>query len=98
MGDMAQALRNQGLGTARVKNRVSIEELAEATSKGNPAVVATRLDRGGHAIVVDGITTRQGIKVVAIRDPALGRQYFTPLDEFIERFSGQAILTNTKVP
>ncbi len=98
MGDMAQALRNQGLVTARVKNRVTIEQLAEATSNGNPAVVATRLDRGGHAVVVDGITMRQGQMVVAIRDPALGRQYFTPLDEFSERFSGQAILTNSKNP
>ena len=68
------------------------------TTKGHPAVVATRLDRGGHAIVVDGITTRQGQKVVAIRDPALGRQYFTPLEEFSDRFSGQAILTNPKNP
>ena len=96
MGDMAKALRNQGLDAARVRNGVSIEELTEATSGGNPAVVATRLDRGGHAVVVDGITTRQGQQVVAIRDPALGRQYFTPLEEFVKRFSGQAILTNPK--
>ncbi|WP_428036073.1 cysteine peptidase family C39 domain-containing protein [Amphritea sp.] len=98
MGDMAKALRNQGLDAARVRNRVSVDELAEATSGGNPAVVATRLDRGGHAVVVDGITTRQGQQFVAIRDPALGRQYFTPLDEFAQRFNGQAILTNPKKP
>ena len=96
MGDMAKALRNQGLDTARIRNGVSLDELAQATAKGNPAVVATRLDRGGHAVVIDGITTRQGQAVVAIRDPALGRQYFTPLSEFADRFTGQAILTNPK--
>lgn len=98
MGDMATALRNQGLDTARVRNRVSVDMLAEATSQGHPAIVATRLDRGGHAVVVDGIAIRQGQRVVAIRDPALGRQYFTPLPEFVDRFSGQAILTNPNRP
>jgi ABC-type bacteriocin/lantibiotic exporter with double-glycine peptidase domain len=98
MGDMARALRNQGLDTARVKNRVTIDALAEATSRGNPAIAAVRLDRGGHAIVVDGFTTRRGQRVVSIRDPALGRQYFTPLSEFADRFSGQAILTNPIKP
>ncbi len=96
MGDMVKALRNQGLEDTRINNKLSIDALAEATLKGHPAIVATRLDRGGHAIVVDGITTRQGQRVVAIRDPALGRQYFVPLVEFTERFSGQTILTNPK--
>ena len=96
LGDMAQAMRNQGLSTARISNRLSLEDLASATSRGHPAVVAMRLDRGGHAVVVDGVTVRQGIQVVAIRDPALGRQYFTPVQEFLDRFSGQAILTNPR--
>jgi len=52
-----------------------------------------KLDRGGHAIVVDGITVRQGQQVVAIRDPALGRQYFTPIDEFSQKFSGSVVFT-----
>jgi filamentous hemagglutinin len=46
-------------------------------------------------VIVDGITVRQSQKVVAIRDPAGGRQYFTPLEEFSEKFiGGEAILTN----
>jgi len=57
MGDMAAALRNQGLSNARIANNVSIDELTIAIHNGNPAIVATRLDRGGHAVVVDGITT-----------------------------------------
>ncbi|ALN65273.1 peptidase C39 family protein [Lysobacter antibioticus] len=92
LGDMAQAMRNQGMTTARFSNRVTLQDLAKATANGDPVVVAMRLDRGGHAVVVDGVTVRQGQQVVAIRDPALGRQYFTPVQEFIKRFSGQAIL------
>jgi hypothetical protein len=93
LGDMAHALRNQGLDAARVSNRMTLQYLANATSSGNPAVAAMRLDRGGHAVVVDGVTIRNGVQVVAIRDPALGRQYFTPAQEFMDRFTGQAILT-----
>ena len=31
LGDMAQAMRNQGLEAARVSNRVSLDDLARAT-------------------------------------------------------------------
>jgi len=31
-----------------------------------------KLDRGYHAVVVDGITVRNGQPVIAIRDPAGG--------------------------
>ncbi|HEJ9811588.1 TPA: VENN motif pre-toxin domain-containing protein, partial [Proteus mirabilis] len=96
MNNLASAMRNQGLADARFISRVSVEELAVATSKGNPAIVAMKLDRGGHAVVVDGITVRNGQTVVAIRDPALGRQYFTPIDEFKNKYMGQAIITSPK--
>lgn len=96
MNDLATAMRNQGLSDAKFTAKISVEDLALATSKGNPAIVAMKLDRGGHAVVVDGITVRNGQQVVAIRDPALGRQYFTPLNEFKEKFMGQAIITNSK--
>ncbi|WP_109400736.1 cysteine peptidase family C39 domain-containing protein [Proteus sp. TJ1640] len=96
MNNLASAMRNQGLTDARFISRVSVEDLAAATSKGNPAIVAMKLDRGGHAVVVDGITVRNGKTVVAIRDPALGRQYFTPIDEFKSKFIGQAIITSPK--
>lgn len=52
------------------------------------------LDREGHAVVVNGVTIRNGQTVVAIRDPALGRQYFTPVEEFYQKFSGEVIYTN----
>ncbi|HCN3834622.1 TPA: VENN motif pre-toxin domain-containing protein, partial [Proteus mirabilis] len=96
MNNLASAMRNQGFADARFISRVSVEELAVATSKGNPAIVAMKLDRGGHAVVVDGITVRNGQTVVAIRDPALGRQYFTPIDEFKNKYMGQAIITSPK--
>ncbi|EPD1271228.1 cysteine peptidase family C39 domain-containing protein [Escherichia coli] len=96
MNNLASAMRNQGLADARFISRVSVEELAVATSKGNPAIVAMKLDRGGHAVVVDGITVRNGQTVVAIRDPALGRKYFTPIDEFKNKYMGQAIITSPK--
>lgn len=56
-----------------------------------------KLDRGYHAVVVDGVTIRNCQTVVAIRDPALGCQYFTPVDEFNLKYSGQAIFTNPKL-
>ncbi|MBG3039665.1 VENN motif pre-toxin domain-containing protein, partial [Proteus mirabilis] len=96
MNNLASAMRNQGLTDARFISRVSVEDLAAATSKGTPAIVVMKLDRGGHAVVVDGITVRNGKTVVAIRDPALGRQYFTPIDEFKSKFIGQAIITSPK--
>lgn len=55
-----------------------------------------KLDRGYHAIV-DGVTIRNGQTFVAIRDPALGRQYFTPINEFNLKYSAQAIFTNPKL-
>ncbi|MFY1079894.1 papain-like cysteine protease family protein, partial [Escherichia coli] len=83
---LAQVLRNNGLSSTR-RASVTIEELAKATAKGDPAIVRMSLDRGGHAVVVDGVTMRNGQYVVAIRDPAMGRQYFTPIDEFKRKFS-----------
>ncbi|WP_237398869.1 cysteine peptidase family C39 domain-containing protein [Stenotrophomonas maltophilia] len=93
MPALAQVLRNNGLSSTR-RASVTIEELAKATAKGDPAIVRMSLDRGGHAVVVDGVTMRNGQYVVAIRDPAMGRQYFTPIDEFKRKFSGEAIITS----
>ncbi len=98
------ALRANGVSTARVERGLTLDDLVNATSKGYPVianVTVTRFAtdgsfwaRGGHAVVVDGVTTRQGQKMVAIRDPAGGRQFFTPAQEFIDLFTGEAILTN----
>lgn len=54
---LAQVLRSNGLSATRTM-RATIEELSEATAKGNPAIVRMQLDRGGHAVVVDGVTMR----------------------------------------
>jgi hypothetical protein len=93
MPRLASILNSNGLSAQRVLG-ATVEDLAAATANGNPAIVRMSLDRGGHAIVVDGVTVRNGAIVVAIRDPALGRQYFTPVDEFSRKFSGEAIFTN----
>jgi filamentous hemagglutinin len=63
---------------------------------GDPAIARMSLIRGGHAVVVDGITTKNGKQVVAIRDPAGGLQYFTPVNEFLNSFSGEAAFTKVK--
>lgn len=76
-----------------VVSGVTLEQLAAATAGGNPAILAMSLTRGGHAVVVDGVTMRAGQAVVAILDPALGWQYFTPVEQFVRQFSGQAIFT-----
>lgn len=55
-----------------------------------------KLDRSARAGVADGITVRNGKIVVAIRDPTLGRKYFTPIDDFKSKFMGQAIITSPK--
>jgi hypothetical protein len=70
---------------------LSISSLAKATAGGKPAVVAVIQNGGGHAIVVDGVTTRQGAQVVAIRDP-WGRQYFERVDQFEKRYLGIGIV------
>lgn len=89
LGRLSNTLNQNGLSAQRVAG-VSIE----STANGNPAIVRMNLERGGHAVVVDGVTIRNGQQVVAIRDPALGRQYFTPINEFKAKFSGEAIFTN----
>ncbi|XHL99163.1 MAG: putative Ig domain-containing protein [Microcoleus anatoxicus] len=102
--DLSMALRRNGVTVARSVRGQSIDDLKRATSQGHPAIVLVDLeqlngDPRPHFVIVDGITTRQGKEVVAIRDPAGGRQYFTPVEEFSQRFiskrfKGLAILTN----
>lgn len=42
-------------------------------------------------MVVDGITVKNGEKVVAIRDPH-GKSYFSPVETFKKAFTGEAIV------
>jgi RHS repeat-associated protein len=99
--DVAFTLRRNGVAAARAVSGLSVEDLANATSKGQPAITWVDLKQldgrpRPHFVIVDGITTRQGQRVVAIRDPAGGKQYFTPVEEFAQRFTGNAILANPK--
>jgi hypothetical protein len=80
----------------------TVDDLARATSSqagGNPAIAVignttgTRANEVLHAVVVDGVTTRMGQRVVAIRDP-WGSQYFELADTFAKDFIGQAITVN----
>ncbi|ARU57351.1 hypothetical protein OLMES_3311 [Oleiphilus messinensis] len=87
--ELARTLSANGLD-ATFNRRLTIDALSRATSGQNPAIVAIRTPQGGHAVVVDGITRRQGQDVVAIRDPH-GRAYFQTLDAFKEVFLGQGV-------
>ncbi|MHA6853634.1 cysteine peptidase family C39 domain-containing protein, partial [Ralstonia pseudosolanacearum] len=92
---LAKTLRNNGLGSASWKLNASVDDLAIATSKGDAAIARVTLDNvGGHFVVVDGVTVRQGQSVVAVRDPGTGTQYFVPRQEFAEKFSGQVVFTH----
>jgi filamentous hemagglutinin len=96
---IASILQASGVKNARWVSNISIDKLAKATSKGQPAIVHLNLKGGGHYVIVDGVTVRQGKKVIAIRDPNGpngGRQYFAPVEEFVQKFSGNAVFTNTK--
>lgn len=74
---------------------LTIEDIATYTRHGNPMIVHVNHpgpNGGGHFVVVDGITTRYGRRVVAIRDPH-GRQYFEDLATFEARSTERQGLT-----
>ena len=69
--------------------------MARYTSNGTPVVVRV-VDKAtgsgfSHFVVVDGVATRNGISVVAIRDPH-GTQYFSPVSTFERNFSGEVVV------
>lgn len=92
---VAALLRSEGVD-ASFKTRMTVQDLAQATADGTPVIAAVRQGGGGHAIVVDGVTTRQGVPVVAIRDP-WGMQYFERVEVFNQRFLRQGIVINRGV-
>jgi filamentous hemagglutinin len=97
---LTRALQNNGLSAARWQSGLTMDNIAEATAKGNAAIVQVDVAGGGsHFVVVDGITTRPGLapgKLVAVRDPWNGVQYFSPVDEFSGKMTkgNWGILTN----
>ncbi len=72
----------------------NIGDLARYTSNGTPVVVRiSGQNNFSHFVVVDGVTTRNGMRVVAIRDPAgAGVQYFSPASTFGQHFTGEVIV------
>ncbi|MFK7702024.1 hypothetical protein [Pseudomonas caspiana] len=70
-------------------------DLARYTGDGTPVVVRivdnTKGTDFSHFVVVDGVTTRNGISVEAIRDPH-GTQYFSPVSTFQRNFSGEVVV------
>jgi hypothetical protein len=104
--DLAEVLRGNGVNARHlVGDEVSVRTIEEATRRGHPAIVRMELGTSeggkyGHFVVVDGITNRAGQKVVAVRDPAGGRQYFVPIDEFSQKLpevDRHALFTNPKM-
>ncbi|WP_241019568.1 hemagglutinin repeat-containing protein [Burkholderia sp. Ac-20345] len=92
---LTKALQNNGVSSARWTLNATVDDLAAATSNGNAAIARVTLGNGeGHFVVVDGVTTRLGQSVVAVRDPGTGTQYFVPANEFSKKFSGQVVFTH----
>ena len=104
LDDLAELLRQKGLNTARWQSDVTLKRLGEVVSSENPAIAAVDIGShnahgfsGGHAVVVDAITTitEDGVNktILSIRDPARG-EYFYPAEAFLAYFTGEAIFTN----
>lgn len=92
--DVALLMTSQGVPATAYGNR-NVADLARYTKKGMPIVVRvvdkTRGSDFSHFVVVDGVTTRGGVTVVAIRDPH-GKQYFSPTTTFEKKFSGDVVV------
>jgi hypothetical protein len=99
--DMISFLNSKGISTTQ--KRLDINGLEAITANGNPAIAGVRRyePRTGtyqpHAIVVDGVTMRQGERVVAIRDP-WGEQYFQKTADFAKEYMGIALETKGVLP
>lgn len=72
-----------------------VSNISHYTSNGTPIVVRIIDKNGGsgfsHFVVADGVTSRNGIPVVAIRDP-WGKQYFSLVTTFEKNFTGEVIV------
>ena len=89
-GDLNKSMLKNHDVNATFKNRMTIGDLEVATRNGKPAIVAVKQGGAGHAVVIDGVTNRHGVAVVAIRDP-WGKQYFETVESFQKRFLNQGV-------
>ncbi|MBX9347519.1 VENN motif pre-toxin domain-containing protein, partial [Chromobacterium vaccinii] len=85
-------LRSEGIDAAAYGRR-NIDDLARYTKAGQPVIVRVEnaSSNFSHFVVVDGVTVKNGVKVVAIRDPQ-NMQYFSPVSTFEKYFSGEVVV------
>jgi len=68
----------------------NLNQLATATAGGRPAIVRLK-GADGHFVIVDGVTTRMGERVVAIRNPH-GQQYFQRVADFEAQWDNSMVV------
>ncbi len=90
--DVAKLLKDQGVNASAYNFR-NVDDLARYTADGTPVIVRLEDKTTGfsHFVVVDGVTKKNGIGVVAIRDPN-GAQYFSPTATFKQYFSREVVV------
>lgn len=93
MQEVEDLLRSEGVSASLFRGR-NVKDLARYTQDGLPVIVRIRNKENGfsHAVVVDAVTTRHRMQVVAIRDPH-GKQYYSPASTFSKYFSGEVVIT-----
>lgn len=98
MTRISSALRSNDVNTVTLSNgNLTVDSLASFTANGRPSIAMVRTGPNtNHYVVVDGVTTRGGQQVVAIRDPlgsgsANGGVYYETVSSFEGRFTGNAI-------
>ncbi|MBR8657340.1 C39 family peptidase, partial [Achromobacter sp. Marseille-Q0513] len=94
-GRVVALMASEGVPASAYRMR-NVDDLARYTSNGTPVIVRI-VDSSGktdfsHFVVVDGVTTRNGRKVVAIRDPQSNGQYFSPVETFAKNFTGDVVV------
>ncbi|MBL8743789.1 MAG: hypothetical protein JNK04_21920, partial [Myxococcales bacterium] len=103
-------LRQNGVSNASEFGPLSVDQLQTATANGDPAMVrlqhynAAGQPSGGHAIVVDGVTTNpDGTRMLTIRDPSPPGSHTISEQQFLNdyygngsgtRYDGRGITTN----
>lgn len=90
--EVRDLFRSEGVNAAAYANR-NVSDLARYTQDGTPVVVRIEDASSGfsHFVVVDGVTTRGGVQVVAVRDPH-NLQYFSPIGTFARYFTGEVVV------
>ena len=91
---VAILFKRNGINAQFVERR-NIDDIVRYTQNGQSVIVRIKKDKFSHFIIVDGVTKRNGINVVAVRDPH-GIQYFSPVNTFKQSFTGEVIFTKPR--